>query len=98
MLRHDLRFALRVIVLEAVADALRHHLTDRRVAGGPLLRDRTYDDIPFGDHADETVVFADGSAPRLSARIQRAASRMVLLGSAMRTFAVMISWTCMTIF
>jgi hypothetical protein len=34
----------------------------------------------------------------LSARIQRAASRMVLLGSAMRTFAVMISWTCMTIF
>src|SRR6266545_4954084 len=36
-----------------------------------------------------------GRAPTLSALMHFAASRMVILGSAMRTVGVMISWTCM---
>ena len=65
MLRHDLRRAFRVVVLETVADTLRHDLTDRRVAGGPLLGDRPYNDIPVGNHADKAVVLADGQRAKI---------------------------------
>jgi hypothetical protein len=59
MLRHDLRRALRVIVLETIADTFRHHLSDGRVARRSRFGDRPYHDIPVSDHADKAIVLAD---------------------------------------
>src|SRR5206468_2349231 len=59
MLRHDLRGALRIVILEAVADTVRHDLTDGRVASGLLLRDRPHNDIPVSDHADQAIILSD---------------------------------------
>src|SRR5205085_7560251 len=52
VLGHDLRRIPDVIVLEAIADTLGHHLADCGVAGRALFGDRADDNVPVSHHSN----------------------------------------------
>src|SRR5919204_2517636 len=57
MLGHGLCGVAHVVILETVINTLRHDLTHRGVAGGPVLGDGAHDDVTVSHHSDEAIVF-----------------------------------------
>jgi len=59
VLGHYLAGSFRIIIFETIADALRHHLANRCIAGGAILGSRPYDDIAVSHHPNQPVILAN---------------------------------------